>query len=197
MPRSQTWLTSRQLFQDKSSGRINLHVADHQSETFAANVAFVVEVGVSEIFSEGWLEVLTPDTLADLSFVSSHPGPVTPPSPRHHQQKDLADEEEEEVGGHLFYDFFAIFFSSLLFGFQAHSFLPRPPETGGATIYIVAWELRPRGPLCCEVGWGSGGWGRGRGAGEGCPLFQPAEWASVPTDLGADRGAPRSMTAMR
>lgn len=26
------------------------------------------------------------------------------------------------------------------------------------------------------------------GAGEGCPLFLPAEWASVPTDLGGDRG---------
>ncbi|KAK1876740.1 Protein translocase subunit SecA 2, partial [Dissostichus eleginoides] len=42
----------------------------------------------------------------------------------------------------------------------------------GATIYIVAWELRPRGPF--------------------------SEWASVPTDLGPDGGAgvPLSMTVM-
>ena len=96
-------------------------------------------------------------------------------------------------GGTSFMTSLPFFSSSLPFGFQAHSFLPRPRESG-ATIYIVAWELRPRGPFCCEVGWGSGGWGRGRGAGEGCPLFQPAEWASVPTDLGAD-GGPRAPAA--
>lgn len=105
----------------------------------------------------GWLAVLTPATHSDLSFVSSHPGclnphpPVLSPPPT----KDLLD-EEEEVGGDLFYDFFAIFLSPHPFGFQAHLFLLRLRESG-ATIYIVAWELRPRGPFCCEVGWGSGG----------------------------------------
>lgn len=118
-------------------------------------------------------------------------------SPHPKQQKDLLD-EEEEVGATSFMTSLPFFSPPFPLGLQAHSFLPRPRESG-ATIYIVAWELRPRGPFCCEVGWGSSGWGRGRGAGEGCPLFQPAEWASVPTDLGADGGGPgpRSMTAMR
>lgn len=56
-------------------------------------------VGVfSWMCGEGWLAVLTPATLSDLSFVSSHPGPLAPPtplSPHRHQQKDLLGEEEE------------------------------------------------------------------------------------------------------
>lgn len=104
-------------------------------------------------FSEGWREVLTPDTLADLSFVSSHPGPVTPTplSPRQHQQKDLWD-EEGEGRGHLFYDF------SLLLGFQAHSFLPRPPESGGHHLYRCLGIKAPWPPL---LGGGQGARGRG------------------------------------
>lgn len=63
-----------------------------------------VQVGVSGKFSEGWLAALTLATLSDLSFVPSHPGPLTlhPLSPQSHQQKELMD-KEEEVGGLLFY----------------------------------------------------------------------------------------------
>lgn len=127
------------------------------------------------------LEVVTPMTLSDLSFVSSRPGPPssTPMCPQPHQQWDLLG-EKEEVGCNSFMTSLPFFSSSTPFDFQSLSH----PRESGATIYIVAWELRPRGPFCCEVGCGSGGWGRGRGAEEGCPLFQPAEWASVPTELG-------------
>ena len=43
------------------------------------------ELSVVDVFSwmcgEGWLAVLTPATLSDLSFVSSHPGPLAPHPP--------------------------------------------------------------------------------------------------------------------
>lgn len=95
-----------------------------------------------------------------LSLIALVPLPRTPMSPHPLQQKDLL--EEEMVVGHLFYDFFAIFltppshpvwFSALL----RH----RDLGGGGGTIYIVAWEWRPCGPFCCEVGWGSCDRGRG------------------------------------
>lgn len=59
---------------------------------------------------KGWLAVLTPATLSDLSFVSSHPGPLSP----HPLVPSLPINKRtswiRRRGGHLFYDFFAIFF---------------------------------------------------------------------------------------
>lgn len=127
-----------------------------------------------------WLSPTCP-----LSLLTPVPSPSTPMCPQPHQQWDLLG-EKEEVGCNSFMTSLPFFSSSTPFDFQS---LSHPLESG-ATIYIVAWELRSRGPFCCEVGCGSGGWGRGRAAEEGCPLFQPAEWASVPTELGGWGEAP-------
>lgn len=120
-----------------------------------------------------------------LSLLALVPSPSTPMCPQPRRQWDLLG-EKEEVGCTSFMTSLPFFSSSTPFDFQSLSH----PRESGATIYIVVWELRPRGPFCCEVGCGSGGWGRGRGAEEGCPLFQPAEWASVPTELGGRGEAP-------
>lgn len=127
-----------------------------------------------------WLSPTCP-----LSLLTPVPSPSTPMCPQPHQQWDLLG-EKEEVGCNSFMTSLPFFSSSTPFDFQS---LSHPLESG-ATIYIVAWELRSRGPFCCEVGCGRGGWGRGRAAEEGCPLFQPAEWASVPTELGGWGEAP-------
>lgn len=86
------------------------------------------------MFGEGWLRAVTPAALSDLSFVSSHPGPP-PPSSLFHQQKDLSGEEGGR-GGTSFMTSLPFFFSTLPFGFQAHSFLPRPRESGGGPPFI-------------------------------------------------------------
>lgn len=101
-----------------------------------------------------WLPPTCP--LSPLAAVSSAPTPPCPLSPV--QQKDLL-----ELGGRWreALSWLLCHFSSLRtpFGFRPRSIL----WSRGATIYIVAWEWRPHGPFCCEVGWGSSGWGRGRG----------------------------------
>lgn len=127
-----------------------------------------------------WLSPTCP-----LSLLTPVPSPSTPMCPQPHQQWDLLG-EKEEVGCNSFMTSLPFFSSSTPFDFQS---LSHPLESG-TTIYIVAWELRSRGPFCCEVGCGSGGCGRGRAAEEGCPLFQPAEWASVPTEFGGWGEAP-------
>lgn len=133
-------------------------------------------------FGEGqWREAPSFDPCYFLRPVSCHPRPSTPTpclfSPTNNRSSWMGGRR----GGNFFYDFFAIFSPPSLFGFQTHSFLPHPLESGGHHLYRclgikALWSLLLNGGLGQPwLGQRARSWG-------GYPLFQPAEWASVPTD---------------
>lgn len=143
--------------------------------------------------------MLTPATLSDLSFVSCHPVPQ-PLAPNIPSKKKISG---TRGGGNSFMTSLPIFLHvpSLLSPFQFHSFLRRPQESG-ATIYIVAWELRPCGPF---VGGGLGAEKAGAGGeGQGWDGLCSNQRSGLqfPQTQGLTRGPPpppppHNITAMR
>lgn len=101
---------------------------------------------------------------------SPHPPPPCPLSPTNKRTSWMRRRRRRRWGGEgtSFMTSLPFFSSSLPFGFQAHSFLPRPRESGGHHLYRclgikAPWPLLLRGGLGQR--WlGQRGEGQGRAA---------------------------------
>lgn len=162
-------------------------------------------VGVfSWMCGEGWLAVLTPATLSDLSFVSSHPGPLAPPptpcplTATNKRTSWVRRRRWRRWWGHLFYDFFAIFFLLPPFRFSG-PFVPASSSGVGGHHLYSCLGIKAPWPLLLRGGLGQRWLGQGARGRGGLP-FVPASRVGFSSHRpGSRRGGPgpRSMTAMR